>query len=96
MKYKLKIPTPSAKRFLKNRRFIIEAYSIGELTDRREFILPENETHVEFEWEDESIKDEWILDGNILYLFTFEFRNETATRIEKVEFYELPLDALVQ
>ena len=89
MFYQLDVPTPSAKRFNKNKRFFIEAYSIGELVYCKEFIIPEDEHIVVFEWEDESERDEEVLDGNVYYIFKFEFRNETATRIETVKI-ELP------
>jgi hypothetical protein len=86
MKYKIKIPKPSAKR-LKNKRLIIKY--VNGLFDSEEFIPVDCDDYFEFEFkkplssENNYIMHHEMEDGRWRYDFYIEFSNETRTRLEK-------------
>jgi len=80
---KVNIPPASAKRLEKDRRLVIMAYSLGG--GRKEFLIPEGATEVEFLHRDESEEDPELLDGQISYTFYIEYRNVTGTRVEQIK-----------
>lgn len=87
IKVRFEVPPASAKRMEKNRILVVEGYSIGIMTYKKVYPIPDGINYVEFEHADESLDDPEIYDGNVRYKFYIEFKNATGTRVEQVEMY---------
>ena len=86
IKVRFEVPPASAKRMEKNRILVVEGYSIGEMTYKKVYPIPDGINYVEFEHTDESLGPEYD-DGNVYYKLYIEFKNETGSRVDQVEMF---------
>lgn len=89
MKYKARIPKPSAKRLEKNRRIVVEASYQPCGGHKFEFLIPEPEADIaefEFEFDEFELHNPHVDDGGAYYHCYFEYRNSTGSRVEKIPF----------
>ena len=86
MRYRVKIPTPSAKRLEIDRRLVAKLYSGwfgGKIV--AEYPIPEGAELVEFDFNREiEHRDPNVLDGDYYHEFVVVFRNSTGSRQEEV------------
>lgn len=89
MHYKIEIPKPSAKRLEKDRRVVIEAHLQPYGMNKTELLIPDEDANVvefDFEFDEQALHDENVLDGGVWYKCYFEYRNSTGSRVEKIAF----------
>ncbi len=88
MKYKIKVPKPSAKRLESNRRLIIRESGFCHHLDH-EFIIPEGVDEFEFEFEfqdNDPYINAYVLDANVYYSWFVRYQNSTGSRVEELTF----------
>lgn len=92
MRYKIAIPTPSAKRLEKDRRLMIKCHSGWCMQIVGEFIIPEGAEDAEFDFEGPiEHRDPEILDGDYYHEFYVLYQNSTGSRTEEISVEPIPL-----
>lgn len=87
MKYKFRIPTPSAKRLEKNRKLIIKSHSVFETKVIKEYVIPDNVENFIFDFNEPNLEiDLHYFDADCSYIrFYMVYQNLTGSRKEEVE-----------
>lgn len=89
MKVRFEVPPASAKRMEKNRQLVVEAYSIGMLTNRIVYPIAEGLNYVEFDHEepDQDLHNERADLDYVHSRFFIEFRNTTGSKLDRVQMF---------
>lgn len=90
MKYKFKIPTPSAKRLEKDRRLMIKLNTCWGSKIVGEFIIPEGAEEAIFDFDGpfEHRDPEW-LDADYYHSVYVLYQNSTGSRQEEIKVLDL-------
>ena len=86
MKYKFKIPTPSASRLQINRKFIIRMRSAFKTEIVKEYVIPENVEDFIFDFDEPlEYKDLYREDADYRHEFYMVYQNSTGSRKEEIK-----------
>lgn len=92
MKYKFKIPTPSASRLQINRKFIIRMRSAFKTEIVKEYVIPEHMEDFIFDFDEPlEYSDSYREDADYRHEFYMVYQNSTGSRREEVKIYPIKL-----